>query len=184
LASHISVTGTLRNGFWPLSRFGLALEDEFLDDGTVREEYAEDTPFVGRRRDHPLPSFCVGRDVYAEYFLAIRSADGDLRPFLVDRAVTNPNPSHRNQIQIQYWMPNSFEHVDVETYIGWDSKEGNVWCEDKGFLPSWSDTDCVMAAWKSRVRSGTTDPKMRIPVKQISIILASLETYESHSGTE
>jgi hypothetical protein len=81
-------------------------------------------------------------------------------------------------------MPNSFEHVDAETYTGWDSNEGNVWCKDKGFLPSWSHTDCVMTTWKSRVHSGTTDSKMRIPVKQISIILVSLETYESHSGTK
>jgi hypothetical protein len=52
-----------------------------MDDGTVREEYAEDAPFVGRRRDRPPPSFRVGRDVYAGYFLAVRSTDGDLRPF-------------------------------------------------------------------------------------------------------
>jgi hypothetical protein len=186
LALHISITGTLRNGFWPSSRFGPALEDEFLDDGTVHEEYAEDAPFVGRRHDRSPPSFHVGRDVYVGYFLAVRSTDGDLRPFWVAWAVINPNsdPGYRNQIQIQYWMLNSFEHIDAETYTGWDSKKGNVWCEDKGFLPSWSHTDCVMTTWKSRIRSGTTDLKMRIPVKQISIILASLETYESHSGTE
>jgi hypothetical protein len=40
-----------------------------MDDGTVREEYAEDIPFVGCRRDRPLPSFRVSRDVYAGYFL-------------------------------------------------------------------------------------------------------------------
>jgi hypothetical protein len=60
-------------------------------------------------------------------------------------------------------------------------KEGNVWYEDKGFLPSWSHTDCIMTAWKSRARSGTVDLKMRIPTKQISIINVSIETYESHS---
>jgi hypothetical protein len=49
-----------------------------------------------------------------------------------------------------------------------------VWCEDNGFLPSWSHIDCVMTTWKSRVRSGTVDPKMRIPTKQISIINMSL----------
>jgi hypothetical protein len=37
--------------------------------------------FVGRRCDRPAPSFHVGRDVYAGYFIAVRSADGDLRPF-------------------------------------------------------------------------------------------------------
>jgi hypothetical protein len=130
-----------------------------MDDGTVREEYAEDAPSVGRRRDRPLPSFRVGRDVYAGYFLVVRSTDGNLRPFWVACAVSNPNPDpgHRDQIQIQYWKHNSFQHVDIDTYAWWDSKEGNVWCEDNGFLPSWSHTDCVMTAWKSRVRSGSKD---------------------------
>jgi hypothetical protein len=100
--------------------------------------------------------------------------------------VTNPSPDpgHHNQIQIQYWMPNSFQHVHADTYVGWNSKEGNVWCEDKGFLPSWSQTDCIMTAWKSRVRCGKVDPKMRISAKQISIINASIEAYESLSGSE
>jgi hypothetical protein len=73
-----------------------------MDDGTVRKEYAEDAPFVGRRRDRPPPSFCVSRDVYDGYFLAVRSAGGDLRPFWVAWAFTNPIPDlgHRNQIQI------------------------------------------------------------------------------------
>ena len=39
------------------------------DDGTLREEYAEDPPFVGRRRERPPPLFCVGCDVYASYSL-------------------------------------------------------------------------------------------------------------------
>jgi hypothetical protein len=41
-----------------------------------------------------------------------------------------------------------------------------------------------MIAWKSMVRSKIVDPKMRIPAKQISIIKASLEVYESHSNNE
>jgi hypothetical protein len=98
-----------------------------MDDGTMCEEYAKDAPFVGRRHDRPPPSFRVGRDVYAGYFLAMRSTDGDLRPFEVARAVNNPNPDpgHRDQIQIQYWRPDSFQYVDADTYAGWDSKEGN-----------------------------------------------------------
>jgi hypothetical protein len=51
---------------WP------ALEDQFHYNGTMREEYAEDAPFVERRRDHPPPSFQVGLDVYTGYFLAVR----------------------------------------------------------------------------------------------------------------
>jgi hypothetical protein len=59
-----------------------------------------------------------------------------------------------------------------------------VWCEDKGFLPSWSQIDYIMIAWKSRVRCGKADPKMRILAKQISIINASVEAYKSPSGSE
>ena len=81
-------------------------------------------------------------------------------------------------------MPNSFEHVDVDLNIGWDSKEENVWSEDKGYLPCWSYTNCMMTLWKSVVCSKTVDPKMKIRVKQISIIMASLETYESHSKSD
>jgi hypothetical protein len=58
----------------------------------MHEEYAEDALFVGRRRDCPPPSFRVSRDVYAGYFLTVRSTDGDLRPFWVARVVNNPNP--------------------------------------------------------------------------------------------
>jgi hypothetical protein len=102
MALEISIPQTLQNGFWPSSRFGPVVEDEFMDDGIIREEYAEDAPFVGRRRDCPPPSFCIGRDDFARYFLAVRPADGDLRPFWVARAVSNPNlnPGHLNQIQI------------------------------------------------------------------------------------
>jgi hypothetical protein len=104
MASDISVSETLRGGFWPSSRFGLDVEDEFMDDDTVREEYTEDAPFLGHRRDLLVPSFRVGRVVFAGYFIAVRSADGDLHPFRVARAVTNlsPDPGHRNQIQIEY----------------------------------------------------------------------------------
>jgi hypothetical protein len=141
---------------------------------------------VGRRHDRPPPSFCVNRDIYAGYFLVVLSVDGDLRPFWVAQAVTNlnPNPGHRNQIQIQYWMPNSFQHISADTCAGWDSKEGNVWFEDKGFLPSWSQTNCVMTTWKSRVHSKIVDPKKRISAKHISIIKGSLKTYDSHSEGE
>jgi hypothetical protein len=75
-------------------------------------------------------------------------------------------------------------HVNVDTYTGWDSNEGNVWYEDKGFLPCWSRTYYIMTTWKSRIRSGTLGAKMRIPTKQISIIMVSLETYEFYSNNK
>ena len=81
-------------------------------------------------------------------------------------------------------MPNTFDHVDADIYSRWDLKEGNVWCKEKGILPCWSDTDYVMTAWKSWIRSRTVDPKMEILAKQISIIKASLEAYKSHSNNE
>jgi hypothetical protein len=83
MASEISVLKKLQNGFWPSSRSGPTVEDEYMDDGTIHEEYAEDAPFVGRRRDSLPPSFRVGRDVFVGYFLAVRPADGDLRSFWV-----------------------------------------------------------------------------------------------------
>jgi hypothetical protein len=65
MALEISVPQTLQNGFWPSSRSSPTVEDEFMDDGTIHEEYAEYAPFVGRRHDRPPPSFRVGHDVFA-----------------------------------------------------------------------------------------------------------------------
>ena len=83
----ISVPRTLQNGFWPSSRFAPTIEDEYMDDGIVHEEYAKDALFVGRRHDCPLPSFRVDYDIYAGYFLAVRSTNGNLHPFWVARVV-------------------------------------------------------------------------------------------------
>ena len=186
MASNILVLETLYGGFWPSSRFSLDVKDEFINDGTVCEEYTEDAPFVGHICDCPAPSFRVGQDVYVGYFIAMRSTNGNLHPFWVAQVVTNlsPNLGYHNEIQIQYWMPNSFQHVHADTYVGWNSKEGNVWYEDKGFLPSWSNIDCIMTIWKSKVRCGKADPKMRILAKQISIINASIKAYKSPSSRE
>jgi hypothetical protein len=49
-----------------------------------------------------------------------------------------------------------------------------VWCEDKD-----PHTDCVMTAWKSKIRFEKLDAKMKTPAKQISNIMASLENYKS-----
>jgi hypothetical protein len=57
MASSFPKMEILQDGFWPSSMFGLAIEDEFLDDGIVREEYAKDAPFVERRRHCPTLSF-------------------------------------------------------------------------------------------------------------------------------
>ena len=60
MASDVSVSETLHGRFWPSSGFGLDVEDEFMDDGTIHEGYVEDATFVGYRCDCPTPSFHVG----------------------------------------------------------------------------------------------------------------------------
>ena len=48
---------SLQNGFWPSTRIAHAVENEFREEGDVREEYGEDDHFVGHRCDRPPPSF-------------------------------------------------------------------------------------------------------------------------------
>jgi hypothetical protein len=64
-------TLSLQDGFWPVSRYAPALEDQFIADGTVREEYDEDDHFVGQRCDRLAPSFRVLCDLYKGYFVAV-----------------------------------------------------------------------------------------------------------------
>jgi hypothetical protein len=52
-----------------------------MDNGELQEEFGVDAPFVGWRRDRPAPSFRVGRDLYAGYFIVLCPSDGDIRPF-------------------------------------------------------------------------------------------------------
>jgi hypothetical protein len=67
----------LRDGFWPISQIASSVEDQFMEDGSVRKEYNEDDHFIGQRWDHPIPSFRVSHDLYDGYFVAVRPADGD-----------------------------------------------------------------------------------------------------------
>ena len=132
-----------------------------------------------------MESFRVGRDVYAGYFLVIRPAnEGTSHPFWIARALTDPNSdsSHPNYIQMQYWTPTSTHYVDVETYEGWDSTGGNIWHEDRRFDSIWTHTDCIMDAWQSRIREGTVNPQMRIPMLQIANIKALVERFEAEYG--
>ena len=72
----------LQDGFWPRTRFIPSEMDRFQEDGTLREEFASDVPFVGHRGDWPPESFCVARDVYTGYFLAIwPTNEGANHPF-------------------------------------------------------------------------------------------------------
>jgi hypothetical protein len=109
------VSRTLRNGFWPKTRISPSAEDKFMDHGQLREEFSIDAPSVGRRRDRPVPSFKVGRDVYVGYFVVLYPSDGDNRPFWIARALTNVDAKpveHPHCILIQYWKPSaSSDHI-------------------------------------------------------------------------
>lgn len=63
-------------------------------------------------------------------------------------------------------------------------KKGNVWREDRAISPTWSSTDCIMTAWKPRMREGTSDPRVAIPRPQIDIIKASVEAYTVDCGDD
>ena len=184
LDAPLQIREALLDGFWPASRIINDEADRRQRDGTICEEDAEDTPFVGRKRDRPRASFRVNRDTFAGYFVAVRPADDDPKPFWLARAITNPNPDpgHMHMINIQYWTPASHLHIDMETYDGWDTKKGNVWREDRDIAPTWSSTDCIMTAWKPRFREGTSDPKVAIPKPQIDIIKASVMAFMSESN--
>ena len=176
----------LKDGFWPRTKF-IPEAQQFQEDGTLCEEFARDAPHVGRRGDRPMESFRVARDVYAGYFLAIRPANiGTSHPFWIARELTDPNSdsNHPNCIWMQYWTPASTHYVDAETYEGWDSTGGNIWREDRKFDPIWTHTDCIMGAWHSRIREGTMNPRMRIPMLQIANIKASVERFEAEGGGE
>lgn len=95
-------------------------------DGTLQEEVAEDVPFLERKHDRPRASFRVNCDTFARYFVAMRPANDDSWSLLLPRAITNPSPDpgHVHMIQIQYWTLVARKHMNMETYVGWDTKKG------------------------------------------------------------
>ncbi|KAG0572237.1 hypothetical protein KC19_VG078600 [Ceratodon purpureus] len=177
LEEDIISPSTLRDGFWPLSRFAPSAEDEYLDDGTVREAFAVDEPFIGQHRDRPNASFRVARDVFEGYFLIVRPADDDSRPFWVARAMSNPfedSINHPNGIKVQYWKAVSTREDVLECYVGWNSGRSFQWEADEYHTPEWIDTDSLMTSWKSKIKPETQNPKVRIPVLQRNVISNSL----------
>jgi len=176
----IPTPSAFRNGFWPTSRYSPSEEDRFEDNGELREEFADDPPFVGQRRDRPQSSFRVMRDCYEGYLVVLRPADDDdLKKFWIARALCNPNSSveHPRSIILEYWRPFSYKHVNPDNYEGWDTKKGNSWIKDTEYEPNWVSTDSIMGSWKPRFRPETVNPKASIPELQIGIIKASLEEY-------
>ena len=71
--------------------------------------------------------------------------------------------------------------MDAITYEGWDSRSGNS--EDSRYDPIWIHTDCIMDAWHSRIREGSSNPQMRITALQIANIKASIDCFQAQDGT-
>ena len=172
----------LQHGFWPSTQLEHAVEDEYTEEGRAREEYGEDDHFVGHRRDCPPPSFRVGRDLYAGYFVALRPCDEDIRPFWLGRAMSDPNsnPDMPNTVLIQFFRPISRDRDVLKYYKDWDTDKHLRWTIEKGVDISWQSTDAILTAWKSRIRQTEgehgrgNDPTTKIPEKQIKIITTSL----------
>jgi hypothetical protein len=155
----------LKNGFWPKTRISPNLEDQFMDNGNMYEDFGVDTPFVGCRHDKPAPSFRVGRDVFASYFVILRQSDNNSHPFWIARAITNMNAKpfkHPNCMLIQYWKPiGTSDHIQ-DTYDGWNGVRPLQWKIDDCQPPIWERTDSIILAWKLEIRSCTKNPTMRI----------------------
>ena len=64
----IEPSAFLRDGFWPSTQIEATVEDQYVEDGGIREEFADDEAFVGQLRDRPLQSFRVGRNLFEGYF--------------------------------------------------------------------------------------------------------------------
>jgi hypothetical protein len=153
-----------------------------MDNSELREEFGVDAPFVGRRHDRTAPSFRVGRDVYASYFIVLRSSDKDIRPFWIVRALTNVDAEpmkHPHCILIQYRKPSASSNHIHETYDDWDGKRSMQWRIDDSEPPMWEHTNSIMSAWKSGIREGTRNPTMRIPSLQVNEIKESLVVFDS-----
>ena len=74
-------SNVLKDGFCLTTRLEAVVEDQYAEDGDIREEFVEDDVYVGQMRGRPLPSFRVGCDLYEGYFVTIRPANGDLASF-------------------------------------------------------------------------------------------------------
>ena len=133
----------------------------------------------------PPPSFQVGCDVFNGYFFIVYSANNNIHLFQIAYVLNNPNSNLTNLkvIQLQYQKSISFEYINMDSYTGWNSKEGNVWCKDKDFVPCWSYIDSIVTTWKSQIELAIVDQRMRIPKNQIFIILALLDADKFQSST-
>jgi hypothetical protein len=96
----------VQNGFWPATRVQTSVNDTMTVDGIVREEFAEDEPFIGLVGEQPRPSFRVARDVYEGYMLLVRHGDEEIhvKPVWVALALSDPMLSSSSE---------RFQHIRV-----------------------------------------------------------------------
>lgn len=109
-----------------------------MENGELQEEFGGDTLFVERRHDRPTPSFRVGKDVYAGYFVILHPSDGDNHPFWITKAISDVNAEpvqHPNCILIQYWKPMDASNHIQETYNSWDGERPMQWKIDDSQAP-------------------------------------------------
>ena len=179
LVEPMEVPSSLKNGCWPLTR--VSVTREFLNTGELREEYGQDPHFIGRLCDRPRESFRVGRDVFAGYFLALRPADGDARPFWIARALSDFDVDHNNPgcIQIQYFKPATKSNIVQDTYVGWDTKKGFKWKVDDSQNPEWLHGGAIFTSWKSSAKPGSRRPTISISERQIDIIRESIQRFDT-----
>jgi hypothetical protein len=81
------------------------LEDQFVEDGSVHEEYDEDDHFVGQRQDCPVPIFWVLCNLYEGYFVVVQPVNDNSLPLWIARAKSYPNCNLKkpNFVMIQYF---------------------------------------------------------------------------------
>ena len=171
----------LHDRFWPINWIASIVEDEFIEDGSVYEEYDKDDHFVGQRRDCPAPSFQVLYDLYEGYFVALRPADGNGHPVWIAWAKSDTiyNPEWPNCVLIQYFQPTSRSQLIWETYRSWDSEVGWCWKIEELNGPQQEHMDYIIMAWKSRARRDSTECTIKIPMEQIAIICDSIVAYDN-----
>jgi hypothetical protein len=77
MASKILVPQTLQNGFWPSSRFNPAIEDEFMDDGTLSSNKGA---IVQHHRFVLVAMFLPG--TFLQRFVSVLGCSGSHQPEL------------------------------------------------------------------------------------------------------
>jgi hypothetical protein len=161
---------SLINGFWLSTHIQISDTIPLSHDEIVREEFADDEPFIGPVAEQPRSSFQVARDVYKGYMLLIRPGDeAHPKPVWVALALSNPvltsTSEYFQKIKVQYFMPTSKTRAIQESYVGWDTKQTMKWKAASNEPPCWIHTSCILTAWKKWSTGGS----ICIPHLQVQI---------------